>query len=98
MRAQIEAFAAEIQAHIDAHYLAYFGTTPPPRIEIMWGPKYARLVCVSPGERSAYGFVNIATGDVLKAAGWSGPAKGVRGSLVAGRPNALLRCSVYSIT
>ena len=94
MRAQIEAFAAEIQACIDAHYVA----TTPPRIEIMWGPKYARLVRVSPGERSAYGFVNIATGDVLKAAGWSGPAKGVRGSLVAGSPNALRRCSVYSIT
>jgi len=41
--------------------------------------------------------VNIATGDVLKAAGWRRPAKGVRGSLVAGSPNALRRCSVYSI-
>jgi len=33
------------------------------------------------GQTSVYCFVDIATGDILKAAGWSAPAKGARGNI-----------------
>lgn len=64
------------------------------------GPRYARLILegrTASGEvfeRSAYGFVELSTGILLKAAGWKGPAKGPRGHISGG---AGPRCSVYSI-
>jgi len=48
--------------------------------EVEQGPKYARVVRTSYGQRSAYCFVD-AHGLVYKAAGWKGPAKGVRANL-----------------
>ncbi|MGF6996784.1 hypothetical protein [Paraburkholderia sp. GAS32] len=33
--------------------------------------------------RSAYGFIDAATGNILKSDGWKRPAKGVRGSIFA---------------
>jgi len=44
------------------------------------GPKYARVWRETYGQRSAYCFVD-ADGNVLKAAGWKGPAKGIRANL-----------------
>ncbi len=37
--------------------------------------KYARLVQQGPSQRSAFGFVNMETGSIHKAAGWKGPEK-----------------------
>lgn len=57
------------------------------KIESMKGRKYIRLVradYTDAGEvisRSAYCFVEMSTGTVLKAAGWSAPAKGSRGNV-----------------
>ncbi len=57
------------------------------------GPKYARIVRFSEQtvggkketvERSAYAFIDLATGDVLKPAGWKGPAKHARGNILDG--------------
>ena len=46
------------------------------------GKKYARIVMEeTPGQASAFGFVDIVTGDIYKSASWSTPAKGVRGSI-----------------
>ena len=42
------------------------------------GKKYARIV--KDGE-SVWGFVEIATGDIFKAAGWKAPAKHARGNI-----------------
>jgi hypothetical protein len=46
---------------------------------LMQGPKYARIVHSSAcnGSRSSYAFIDKA-GNIYKAAGWKGPAKGVR--------------------
>lgn len=43
------------------------------------GKKYLRIN----GGRSVYCFIEIATGNVLKAEGWKKPAKGIRGSIYA---------------
>jgi hypothetical protein len=36
-----------------------------------------------PGHRGAYCFIDKTTGDVLKAASWKAPAKGVRSNIFA---------------
>lgn len=48
------------------------------------GAKFVRIVMdAHPGDRckSVHAFVDLATGDLLKAAGWKAPAKGVRGNI-----------------
>lgn len=52
-----------------------------PKIEVMKGRKYARLVCDDGSSRSAFCFVDLQTGDVLMAASWKAPAKHTRGSI-----------------
>jgi hypothetical protein len=42
------------------------------------GRKYLRLVVTSWGSRSVHAFLEVATGDLFKAAGWTGPAAGAR--------------------
>ena len=46
------------------------------------GKKYAKIIHVSHGQRSAHAFVDLNTGDVYKSATWSAPAKGVRYNLM----------------
>lgn len=49
------------------------------------GAKYVRIVMdTHPGQRygrSVHAFVDLATGDLYKAAGWKAPAKGARGNI-----------------
>jgi hypothetical protein len=46
------------------------------------GRKYARIVHISHGQRSAHAFVDLNTGDVYKSASWKSPAKGIRFNLI----------------
>ena len=46
------------------------------------GKKYAKIIHVSHGQRSAHAFVDLNTGDVYKSASWKAPAKGVRYNLM----------------
>lgn len=70
-----------------------------PTCEVNWreavaqaGPKFARIVAQCPlkDERgrnyhaSAYCFIDLSNGDILKPAGWKGPAKHARGNIRAG--------------
>jgi hypothetical protein len=64
-----------------------------PGVEIMMGRKFARIVRTGVGERSAYGFIDLANGDLLKADGWKQPAKGKRGNIRDG----LLGCTPYGL-
>lgn len=63
------------------------------------GKRYARIVRVSLAgrDRSAYAFVEIATGLVYKAAGWKAPAKGARDDLStpAGFQHAIMRAERF---
>src|ERR1700677_1982024 len=77
-------FCAEQQARYDTRGTNYGGS----RHYAMRGPKYARIVCEEGppdrvSSRSVVCFVNLANGDILFAAGWKGPAKGVRGNILA---------------
>lgn len=46
------------------------------------GRKFLRVVTAyGQHHRSAWGFVDVATGEIFKAASWKAPAKGARGNL-----------------
>jgi hypothetical protein len=58
---------------------------PTYEIDIERGRRYVRVLKKDrQGGRSAYGFVDKLTGDVLKAASWKSPAKGARGNIYSG--------------
>jgi len=65
-------------------------------ISLEIGKRYARIVKAdgSGFGRSAYGFVDLTNGDLLKSAGWKGPAKGVRGNALRGQLGC---CGQFSI-
>ena len=46
------------------------------------GSKYFKVEMNTRGSRSVYCFINKRNGEILKAAGWRGPAKGARGSVL----------------
>jgi hypothetical protein len=45
------------------------------------GKRFARITITSWGQKAVHCFVEMATGDIYKAAGWNAPAKGVRGNV-----------------
>ncbi len=69
-------FVAICQEISDAH-MARFENLAKPRITTVRGVRYVKLV----REGSVHCFVDIKTGDVLKAATWRAPAKHARGNV-----------------
>lgn len=64
-----------------------------PACEVNWetleakpGKRFVKVVSRRPGSTggSAFAFIDIATGDIYKPAGWSTPAKGARGNIRKG--------------
>ena len=86
-KAELEAFVAAVSARHNAGLRAAY-----PDCELNWetigvqpGRKYARLVTMFNGRnRSAFAFVDLSNGDILKAAGWNDPAKHARGNIRVG--------------
>lgn len=75
--------AAVIQRTVAAlNALPWTYPTPAPTYDAMPGPRYTRIVRrdhgATPGTGSAALFIDNTSGAFLKAAGWKGPAKGVR--------------------
>jgi hypothetical protein len=68
-----------------AQYLAHLQTLTPDAVEFIPGRKFGKVVFTSVAPRtgrSVHSFVDLSTGDLLKAAGWAAPAKGARFNLV----------------
>lgn len=79
---QLETFRAKLESHCQKLYSEMGFTINPPTIEIMQSQKYARIVRKSP-HTSAYGFVEMATGNIFYPAGWKAPQKNhVRGNIL----------------
>ena len=66
-----------------SRYGAGFPENCKEEIVVSYGKKFAKLVAESKDKsrKSSFGFVDLETGDILKAAGWATPAKGVRGNI-----------------
>lgn len=97
--ANARAFAAEVAAVIEENYkracpaMVEGGVMESARIE--FGRKYAKIIrtTVRDGKASSnsvFAFIDLATGDILKAASWAKPAAGARGNVldIAGRRNS----------
>lgn len=69
-----------------------FPTLPPKILSVEKGKKNARIVVSSNGiggsHRSAYCFIDLTTGDILKTETWKKPAKHPRGNIFAENPVA----------
>ena len=89
-----ETFRGNLEAYIIAYRKAQYPTCESlhnVEVTLQPGKKYARIVrkdytLDSTGARkynhgSAYGFVELATGNIYMAAGWKAPAKHVRGNI-----------------
>lgn len=52
-------------------------------VAVQFGPKFVRVISRNggPNAASVYCFVDKASGDIYKAAGWKAPAKGIRGNI-----------------
>jgi hypothetical protein len=64
-----------------AYFAKHFYSPDATTFEIERGPKNVRVVRVDGSSRSVHCFVEIASGTVLKAAGWKVPAKHARGNI-----------------
>lgn len=77
---QIDTFVAQLQTAQVAHYQEAFPNLKVPIMSAEVGRKYVKIVKTD-SQTSVFCFLDRATGDILKAAGWNAPAKGARGHI-----------------
>ena len=79
---KIQAYVKEIEAAQAKEWANLkYDMTKVPQIGIEVGKKFAKITRTSWGQKSVHCFVEIATGNIYKAATWSAPAKGIRGNI-----------------
>ena len=89
---KLNEFVNGCQALVNAQYAdSPLGT---PVLSQSKGRRYVRIVRDDGVQKSVYCFVDKTNGNVLKAAGWSAPAKGARGNVYKD-DNGLSRMSPY---
>lgn len=81
--AELSAFAQAVQNNIVAEDRVSYPNLAPVNIRVVLGKKFAKLVSArNPGnDDSVYCFVELSTGNILKAASWRLPAKHARGNI-----------------
>jgi hypothetical protein len=95
VEALTQQYAKSVEAKVQAVY-DFMDEDKRPTVEVEVGRKYFKLVTVhSERSRSVHSFVDRVTGDVLKAAGWAAPAKGVRFNLATGMNELLAAVDPY---
>jgi hypothetical protein len=103
VKAEVKAFANRISVMIRKHYFEHYPSLLAPTIIISWGRRYAKLVTTHAdthgkrgGQQSAYGFVDMTNGSILKAASWKQPAKHARGNIF-GHDKGMNCCNIHGI-
>lgn len=79
--AALTAFVEVAQTKVDERYASC--PVLHPKLSVSMGRRYAKIVVADEGQRSVYCFVDTRDGAILKAASWTAPAKGKRGSIFA---------------
>jgi len=80
MKEQIQKFIERVNSEITDKYAdSPDWMKEQAQLTVSYGKKYARIMSNNSG--SAWGFVNLKTGDLLKPAGWNRPAKHARGHI-----------------
>jgi hypothetical protein len=87
MEKRLNEYVAMVQKKMNAYWERHgFTFAPPDTITVEMGRKNAKVVKVSDEghSKSVHTFVNMETGDILKAGSWKAPApNGVRGNIFA---------------
>lgn len=74
-------FLADVKTMHDAHMDASYSSLRKSTFTAEKGKKFARIVEDNGCQRSAFCFVDLATGDILKTDGWKRPAPKPRGHI-----------------
>ncbi len=77
----IGAYIESVQAMVNDQYARHYPKLTAPTISVSCGRKYARIISQDGVSRGVHSFIDLSTGDVLKAESWKRPAKGARGNL-----------------
>lgn len=77
----ITAYIESVQTITSEKFARDYPNLGTPTITASYGIKYARIITESGSSRSVHSFIDLKTGDVLKAESWKRPAKGVRSNL-----------------
>jgi hypothetical protein len=77
---QLTAFVAACQEIVTTHYTKSYPNLTPSKLtfDFKGGMRYAKIIVTTDGgagQRSVFGFVDMRSGDLLKAASWKGPTK-----------------------
>lgn len=91
---QIETFRVALEKMLVQRHAERFAVLPPPSVEISIGKRFARIVRKDSGI-SAYGFIDLSNGDLLKAASWKAPAMHARGNIF--NQDILSGCGPYGM-
>jgi hypothetical protein len=98
-----------VQDLVTKHITTNFPSLVPDRIEVEYGPRYARIVSqkqtrrflpverVEDGQRMVYGFVDLTNGDILMAAGWKAPAKNGARSNIKDEDYGMSGCGPHGV-
>ncbi len=95
--AALDKFVAGAQDKINVYFAERLKNLEPARLSLSPGGfRYVRVVRkdANGSNGSVFCFIEVATGDVLKAEGWKGPAKHARGNIYAA-DNGLDRVGPY---
>ena len=77
-----EDFLPALTKFVGVHFSERLSNLTPPTFEALVGRKNAKIVKVENGRAEyVHCFIDLATGDVLKAASWKAPAKHSRGNI-----------------
>ena len=86
----VKSYLEKLQHHSDtdmqANYPNIWGMGNAPKFQGSQGKKWYRINKVAPGENSAFCFIDPATGDIYKPAGYNKPATGARGNIYSETP------------
>ena len=72
-------FVSVVQQMQDDHYQKNLSNLPIPKIRAEHGKRYVKIIKAG-SQNTVYCFIDK-NGDILKAASWRAPAKGVRGNI-----------------
>lgn len=92
---QIETFRVALEKMLVQHYAERFAILAPPSVEISTGKRFARIIKKDGSSISAYGFIDLVNGDLLKAASWKAPAMHARGNIF--NQDMLSGCGPYGM-
>lgn len=93
--AQIETFRAALENMLLEYRRQHFPTLAAPSVQISTGKRFARIVTIKDSSISAYGFIDLTNGDLLKAASWKAPAMHARGNIF--NQDMLSGCGPYGM-